>query len=78
LFLSAFYPINWRWLLLAGLIGKLILALWFGIQYLDLLGWNKRTAFHLIFNELIWLFPLSYIFNRSLKVTQYLKSIDNG
>jgi len=78
IFLSAFYPINWRWLLLAGIIGKLILALWFGFQYLDLLGWNKRTGFHLIFNELIWIIPLSYIFNRSIKVTAYLKSIENS
>lgn len=74
LFLSAFYPINWRWLLLAGIIGKLILAIWFGAQYLQILAWNKRTGFHLIFNELIWLIPLSYIFHRSLKVTKYLKS----
>jgi len=76
LFLSAFYPINWRWLLLAGIIGKVLLALWFGIFYLDILGWNKRTGFHLIFNELIWLPPLTYIFMRSLKVTEYLKSIE--
>jgi len=76
IFLSAFYPINWRWLLLAGILGKLILAIWFGLFYLDILGWNKRTGFHLIFNELIWLVPLIFIFMRSLAVTAYLKSLE--
>lgn len=74
IFISAFYPINWRWLILAGIIGKIIMGLWFGIQYIDLLGWNKRTGFHLLFNELIWIFPLTYAFIRSIKVTTYLKS----
>ncbi|KEO73651.1 hypothetical protein [Anditalea andensis] len=75
LFLSAFYPINWRWLILVGIIGKIILAIWFGLYYLEMLGWNKRTAFHLLFNEIIWLLPLSYIYMRALKVTTYLQSL---
>jgi hypothetical protein len=37
------------------------------------LGWNKRSIFHLIFNELLWLIPLVLIFLRSLQVKKYLQ-----
>ena len=73
IFISAFYPINWRHLILAGIIGKIIMAIWFGAEYLAVIGWNKRTGFHLIFNELLWLIPLTYVYIQSLKVTKYLK-----
>lgn len=75
LFLSAFYPISWIYLLMAGIGGKLISAVWFMIGYIEVLGWNKRTLFHLGFNELFWLIPLSLILWKALEVKKYLQSL---
>lgn len=72
IFVSAFYPISWVWILLAGLTGKIILAIWFTLGFAPSLGWNKRSIFHLVFNELLWLIPLILIFLRSLQVRSYL------
>ncbi len=74
LFLSAFYPISWIYLTMVGLAGKLISAVWFVLFYVDILGWNKRTIFHLGFNELFWLIPLSYVLWKALQVKAYLQS----
>ncbi|MFD2201678.1 hypothetical protein [Shivajiella indica] len=75
IFLSAFYPISWQYLILLGIIGKIILATWFVLVFVLELGWNKRTIFHLAFNELLWIILLSIIFARSLKVKKYLKEL---
>ncbi|GAB3662284.1 hypothetical protein GCM10028791_37270 [Echinicola sediminis] len=75
LFLSAFYPISWTYMTMIGIGGKLISAIWFALYYADTLGWNKRTIFHVGFNELLWLLPLSVILLRALKVKAYLKSL---
>ena len=72
LFVSAFYPISWVWLILAGIAGKIIMAIWFSLGFIPDLGWNKRSIFHLVFNELLWLIPLILIFLRSLQVKNYL------
>ena len=72
LFVSAFYPISWVWLILAGITGKIIMAIWFSLGFIPDLGWNKRSIFHLVFNELLWLIPLILIFLRSLQVKNYL------
>lgn len=72
IFVSAFYPVSWVWLILAGITGKIISAIWFTLGFAPDLGWNKRSIFHLIFNELIWLIPLILIFLRSLQVKNYL------
>ncbi|PRY89701.1 hypothetical protein [Mongoliibacter ruber] len=74
IFLSAFYPLSWRYLILAGIVGKIVLALWFVLIFMPELDWNKRTIFHLVFNELIWLIPLSIIFLRSTQVKKYIDS----
>ena len=76
IFVSAFYPVSWVWLILAGITGKLITAIWFSLGFVPELGWNKRSIFHLAFNELIWLIPLILIFLRSLQVKNYLNQTD--
>ncbi|EOZ92006.1 hypothetical protein A33Q_4099 [Indibacter alkaliphilus LW1] len=78
IFLSAFYPISWNYLILVGILGKITLATWFVIGFMPELDWNKRTIFHLVFNELIWLIPLGFIFFRSIKVKKYLDSIKDN
>lgn len=72
IFISAFYPVTWVWLILAGITGKIIAAIWFTLGFATELGWNKRSIFHLIFNELIWLIPLILVFLRALQVRKYL------
>ena len=72
IFFSAFYPVSWVYLIIAGITGKIILAIWFSLGFLPDLGWNKRTAFQLIFNEILWLVPLIVIFLRALQVKTYL------
>lgn len=76
IFLSAFYPFSWIYLMLAGTLGKVVSALWFVLTYLDLVGWNKRSIFHLTFNELIWIIPLCIVLFRANQVRKYLKDID--
>lgn len=75
LFLSAFYPISWIYLIGIGFLGKLISLLSFLSLYMGNLEWNKRVAFHLLFNEGIWLIPLGIILWRAVKVRAYLKSL---
>lgn len=72
IFVSAFYPVSWVYLIIGGIAGKIILAIWFGLGFLPDLGWNKRTGFHLIFNEIVWLLPLILVFLRGLQVKDYL------
>ena len=76
IFMSAFYPVSWVWLILAGIAGKLVTAIWFSLGFAPELDWNKRTVFHLIFNELIWLVPLILVFLRALQVKNYLKETE--
>lgn len=73
IFISAFYPVSWVYLIIAGITGKIILACWFALGFLPDLTWNKRTAFHLIFNEIFWLIPLTIVFLRALQVKSYLE-----
>ena len=75
IFVSAFYPVSWIYMIVAGIAGKIILAIWFGLGFLPDLGWNKRTGFHLIFNEILWLIPLILIFLRAMKVKKYLEEL---
>lgn len=75
IFLSAFYPISWNYLIMVGIAGKLLLAGWFLFSFIPELGWNKRSIFHLVFNELLWLIPLSIILFRSIRVKKYLKEL---
>lgn len=72
IFFGAFYPISWVYLTLAGITGKIILAIWFALGYIPELGWNKRTAFQLIFNEILWVIPLIAVFLRGCQVKNYL------
>ncbi|MEB2773826.1 hypothetical protein SYJ56_00815 [Algoriphagus sp. D3-2-R+10] len=72
IFFSAFYPVSWVYLIIAGITGKIILAIWFALGFIPDLGWNKRIAFQLIFNEILWLIPLIVIFLRGIQVKNYL------
>ncbi|EMS31191.1 hypothetical protein C943_02338 [Mariniradius saccharolyticus AK6] len=74
IFLSAFYPISWRYLTLAGIIGKILILAWFLGQFLPELGWNKRTIFHVAFSEIFWMIPLIVVYFRALKVKKYLEN----
>ena len=76
IFFAAFYPVSWVWLILIGISGKIILAVWFTLGFIPELGWNKRSIFHLVGNELLWLIPLTLIFLRSLQVKNYLKELE--
>jgi hypothetical protein len=76
IFVSAFYPVSWVWLILAGITGKIITAIWFTLGFAPDLSWNKRSIFHLVFNELVWLIPLILIFLRALQVKNYLNEIE--
>ncbi len=76
IFFAAFYPVSWVWLILIGISGKIILALWFTLGFIPDVGWNKRSIFHLVGNELLWLIPLTLIFLRSLQVRNYLKELE--
>jgi hypothetical protein len=78
IFFSAFYPISWVYLIIVGITGKIILAIWFALGFIPELGWNKRTAFQLIFNEAVWLIPLIVIFLRGLQVKNFLELKDQG
>ncbi len=75
IFVSAFYPVSWVYMIIAGITGKIILAIWFILGFLPDLGWNKRIGFHLIFNEILWLIPLVIIFLRALQVKRYLENL---
>ncbi|SFU09500.1 hypothetical protein SAMN04489724_3904 [Algoriphagus locisalis] len=72
IFFSAFYPVSWVYLIIAGIAGKIILAIWFGLDFIPVLGWNKRTVFQLIFNEILWIIPLILVFLRGCQVKNYL------
>lgn len=76
IFISAFYPVSWVWLILGGITGKLVSAIWFTLGFAPDLSWNKRSIFHLVFNELLWLIPLILIFLRALQVKNYLNQTD--
>lgn len=76
IFVSAFYPVSWVWLILAGITGKIITSIWFTLGFAPDLGWNKRSIFHLALNELVWLIPLILIFLRSLQVKNYLNEAE--
>ncbi|MGY6559040.1 MAG: hypothetical protein ACXIT9_07130 [Nitritalea sp.] len=75
LFLSAFYPISWIYLLMAGMVGKIIAAIWFSVGFAPELGWNKRSLFHLLFTELFWLIPLGIVLVRGWQVRRYIASL---
>lgn len=74
IFLSAFYPLSWRYLSWIGIVGTLALTIWFVVGFVPELGWNKRTIFHLLFNQLLWLILLSYISKRALDVKRFLEN----
>ena len=78
IFISAFYPVSWVWLILAGITGKIVSGIWFTLGFVPELGWNKRTVFHVVFNEVVWLIPLTLIFLRGLKVRNYLQEEENN
>jgi hypothetical protein len=77
IFFSAFYPVSWVWLILIGISGKLVAAIWFSLGFAPEMGWNKRSIFHLVFNELLWLIPLILIFLRSLQVRNFLNKTES-
>lgn len=75
IFLSAFYPLSWLYLMLVGAGGKLISTAWFLFYYVGELGWNKRSIFHLTFNELLWIIILIIIILRALSTKKYVKEL---
>lgn len=75
IFLSAFYPFSWVYLIGAGIIGKLVSAIWFLTAYSEAVTWNKRSVFYLFANELIWLVPLIIIGYKAVQGRKYLRSL---
>ena len=76
IFMSAFYPISWQYLILVGIIGHLALLVWVIIAFIPDLGWNKRTVFQIGFNQIIWLVLLTIVYLRSVKVKKYLQTLE--
>lgn len=76
IFMSAFYPISWQYLILAGIVGHVILLAWVLIAFIPTLGWNKRTVFQIGFNQVIWIVLLTVIYIRSVKVKKYLQTLE--
>lgn len=76
-FLSAFYPISWVYLMGLGIVMKVASLVSFLVLYMDDMAWNKRLGFHLIFNETLWLIPLTIILWKALQVKKYLKSLSD-
>ncbi|MFC4874097.1 hypothetical protein [Negadavirga shengliensis] len=72
-FLAAFYPLSWIYLIVVGIMGKLVTLTWFLTGYIGEVGWNKRSVFHVVFNEAIWLVPLSIILYNAWEVKKFLK-----
>jgi hypothetical protein len=77
IFMSAFYPISWQYLIWVGIIGHLALLIWVLVVFIPDLGWNKRTVFQIGFNQIIWVVLLTIIWIRSVKVKKYLQTIEN-
>lgn len=75
LLLSAFYPISWIYLLAAGVFGKLVSILTFLLLYMPNLEWNKRIAFHLIFNEALCLLLIGIMLWKAWQVRKYLQTL---
>ncbi|WP_209331207.1 hypothetical protein [Lunatimonas salinarum] len=75
IFLSAFYPFSWVYLIGAGLLGKFVSATWFVLAYSEMVTWNKRSLFYLIANDLIWIIPLAIIGYKAIQGRKYLKSL---
>lgn len=74
-FLAAFYPLSWIYLIAVGILGKTTTLIWFMTAYIGDLGWNKRTVFHVVFNEAIWLIPLCILLYKAWRVKKYLGNI---
>lgn len=77
IFMSAFYPISWQYLILIGIVGHLALLVWVLLAFIPDLGWNKRTVFQIGFNQIIWIAILTVIFIRSVKVKKYLQRLES-
>lgn len=75
IFLSAFYPVSWIYLMVFGLAGKLITVISFVLLYMPNLEWNKRIGFHLIFNEVLFLVLVAVMLWKAWQVKKYLKSL---
>lgn len=75
IFMTAFYPLSWFNMMIAGAVGKIVSAAWFLLFYAGDLGWNKRSIFHLTFNELLWVVLLSIILFRAYKTKNYVKTL---
>ena len=75
IFLSAFYPLSWFYLMLAGAAGKFVSVTWFLFYYIGDVGWNKRSIFHLTFNEMLWIIILTIILVRAYKTKNYVNAL---
>lgn len=69
--LVAFYPVRLWFLLAAGIVSKTVGGLWFYWVVMEQTI-NRKYLFHLIMNDLVWLFPFTFILWRilSLRKTQ--------
>ncbi|MCC5936046.1 MAG: hypothetical protein JJU34_02075 [Lunatimonas sp.] len=76
IFLSAFYPFSWVYLIGLGIVGKLVSLAWFVLAYSDVVTWNKRSFFYLIANDLIWIIPLAIIGYKALQGRRYLATLE--
>lgn len=75
LFLSAFYPVSWIYLIAIGLTGKLISIISFLLVYMPNLEWNKRIGFHLIFNETLFFILIAAMLWKAWEVKKYLATL---
>ncbi len=66
-FMSALYPRKFWYLIGIGILTKLVGGLWFYFSILEQ-EVGKTGWFHLIMNDLVWLFPLSFIFYKAYSI----------
>jgi hypothetical protein len=52
-FLTALYPRRFRYLIILGILSKLIGGIWFYFHIMEQ-SVNKKFLFHLIINDLVW------------------------
>ena len=65
--LVAFYPRRYWWIVPLGILSKVVGAIGFYFIFIQP-ALTRPYLFHLIMNDLLWLFPLTVIFVRMLQV----------
>lgn len=69
-FVSALYPQKFWYFILLGVLSKIIGSAWFYFEIMDQQV-TKRFLFHIIMNDLAWVFPLGIIAYRASQIKKH-------